>query len=153
MTSGSVFPTDIPPLDPATYDGSTAPLSTGTGVFRTEVDLGSGVARSIELTAGEVTELQALAALVAPAEAREAAKQSRAKAVASIVVTTSTGKAFDGDETSQGRMSRALLAMQLAGVTETLWILADNTPTQVTLAELGEALILAGQEQTRLWVI
>jgi hypothetical protein len=33
------------------------------------------------------------------------------------------------------------------------WVLADNTVTQCTKAELIEALRLAGEEQTRVWVM
>ena len=79
-------------------------------------------------------------------------KTHRTEAVARIRVTTTSGKVFDGDETSQTRMARAVVALQAAGQTETLWVLADNTPTMVTLDELAEALALAGAEQTRLWV-
>ncbi len=80
------------------------------------------------------------------------AKMQRTEAVARIRVTTASGKVFDGDETSQTRMARAVVALQAAGQTETLWVLADNVPTTVSLDELAEALALAGAEQTRLWV-
>lgn len=73
--------------------------------------------------------------------------------VDSIVVTTRSGKSFDGDETSQGRMARAIIALNAAGITETTWVLATNIPTLVTIQELTEALMLAGAEQTRIWVI
>ena len=79
-------------------------------------------------------------------------KMRRTEAVARIRVTTASGKVFDGDETSQTRMARAVVALQDAGQTETLWVLADNTPATVSLDELAEALALAGAEQTRLWV-
>ena len=79
-------------------------------------------------------------------------KTHRTESVARIRVTTDSGKVFDGDETSQTRMARAVVALQAAGQTETLWVLADNTPATVTLDELAEALALAGAEQTRLWV-
>ena len=84
---------------------------------------------------------------------REIQKQARADAVAKIKVTTSTGKTFDGDEDSQQRMARAVLIGQAAGITQTTWTLSDNTAQTVTLAELIEALMLAGLEQSRLWVI
>lgn len=80
------------------------------------------------------------------------AKMQRTEAVARIQVTTTSGKTFDGDETSQTRMARAVVALQAAGQTQTLWVLADNVPTTVSLDELSEALALAGAEQTRLWV-
>ena len=84
---------------------------------------------------------------------REAYKASRAAAVASITVTTQAGNKFDGDETSQGRMARAVLALQASGADATVaWVLADNTVIQATASELTEALALAGAEQARLWV-
>jgi len=90
---------------------------------------------------------------VDPEQAREAFKQARAEAVAKIKVTTSAGHEFDGDETSQGRMARALTALQYAPAGTTLpWVLADNTVIEVGIAELAEALILSGQEQADLWV-
>lgn len=84
-------------------------------------------------------------------ERRAAAKARRQAAVDAIQVTSSTGKVFDGDEISQGRMSRAIIGMEAAGAPSIRWTLADNTGAEVTSAELTEALILAGQEQARLW--
>lgn len=83
---------------------------------------------------------------------REEAKQARQQAVDSIVVTVN-GKEFDGDETSQTRMARAILGMQAANIQYLQWVLADNTVTEATMAELTEALILAGQRQSELWAI
>lgn len=77
-------------------------------------------------------------------------KELRAKAVASIVVRTVSGNVFDGNEDAQNRMSRAITGME--DTDETLWVLADNTPVMVGKAELKEALRLAGQAQTELWV-
>ena len=88
----------------------------------------------------------------ADAAAHEQKKATRTEAVARIRVTTASGKVFDGDETSQTRMARAVVALQAAGQAETVWVLADNAPATVTLDELAEALALAGAEQTRLWV-
>jgi hypothetical protein len=80
-------------------------------------------------------------------------KAARSAAVASIVVTTEAGNIFDGDETSQDRMARAILGLQSVGPTATVgWVLADNTAINTTAAELAEALALAGAEQSRLWV-
>lgn len=84
---------------------------------------------------------------------REEAKKQRQDLVDKILVTTSTGKVFDGDEISQTRMTRAIIALQSANIESTLWVLADNTPTQATLLELIEALCLAGTKQAELWVI
>ena len=87
------------------------------------------------------------------AEIREKQKRFRDISISEIKVTTSTGKIFDGDETSQTRMARAILGLQAAGLTTIIWTLADNTQAVVTLPELTEAMILAGQEQARLWAI
>lgn len=93
-------------------------------------------------------------ALTAAVEAeRECAKEARQKAVDAIKVTTQAGNTFDGDETSQTRMARAVLAMQATGAPSVTWVLADNTVIQATAPELTEALALAGAEQARLWVI
>lgn len=83
---------------------------------------------------------------------REEAKRARQAAVDSITVEVN-GKLFDGDETSQTRMSRAILGMQATGQPTITWVLADNTVTQATQAELTEAMILAGQAQAEAWVI
>lgn len=77
------------------------------------------------------------------------AKALRTSEVDAIVVTTASGKTFDGDEKSQDRMARAIVAMNDG---TTLWVLADNTPATVTRAELREALRLAGEAQTAIWV-
>jgi hypothetical protein len=88
-----------------------------------------------------------------PEQLREQAKAARAAAVAAIDVTVTSGKTFDGDEDSQTRMARAILGMQAAAVPTITWTLADNTIAEVTVAELTEALILAGQQQAALWPI
>lgn len=84
-------------------------------------------------------------------QAREAYKVTRAALVAAIVVDVD-GLPFDGDEISQGRMSRAIQALQIAAAPSTLWVLANNTPTMVTLAQFQQALVAAGQAQSALWV-
>lgn len=89
----------------------------------------------------------------AAAQARATAKIARALAVDAITVTTTAGNTFDGDEVSQGRMSRAIIALQATGTASTIWVLADNTTIQATAAELTEALVLAGQAQAAIWVI
>lgn len=76
-------------------------------------------------------------------------KASRSIAVANIKVIVNDME-FDGDEVSQTRMTRAIVSMN---DTDTIpWVLADNTPTLVTKAQLMQALKLAGEEQTRSWV-
>lgn len=81
---------------------------------------------------------------------REIFKAQRSEAVQNITVTTSSGNTFDGDEVSQGRMARAILALPEGQTVP--WILHDNTIIATTSAELREALALAGAEQARLWV-
>lgn len=78
-------------------------------------------------------------------------KGARMAAIDGIKVTTASGKVFDGDEVSQGRMARAIIALSAAGGTVS-WVLANNTVAQVNATELTEALALAGAEQARLWV-
>lgn len=87
------------------------------------------------------------------AELREEAKAARAAAVGSIKVTTEAGNTFDGDEISQGRMARAIIAMQATGTSTVTWVLADNTSIQASAAELSEALALAGAAQAAVWVL
>lgn len=60
------------------------------------------------------------------------------------------GKSFDGHEDAQNRMARAITGME--DTDEILWVLADNTPAMVGKTELKEALRLAGQAQTAVWV-
>lgn len=88
----------------------------------------------------------------AEAQAREAAKAARTDAVARIAVTVN-GNVFDGDEISQGRMARAIIALDSAGLTNTTWVLANNIPTAVTASDLRLALVKAGLAQTALWVL
>lgn len=82
----------------------------------------------------------------------QAWKASRLDAVSKIVVETSTGKKFNGDEDSQVRMNRTWTLMEEGATTK--WSLAD-TPTGfmtlVTKEELKEACRLAGEAQTALW--
>lgn len=85
-----------------------------------------------------------------PEELLLEAKAERQRQVDAIQVTTSSGKTFDGDELSQGRMSRAAVVM---GEEDTLpWVLADNSIAVVTKAELVEALRIAGAVMAQIWV-
>lgn len=88
-----------------------------------------------------------------PEQQREEAKAARAIAVGNIKVTTAAGNTFDGDETSQTRMSRAILVLSTGAAASVPWVLADNTVIQADIAELTEALALAGAAQARLWVL
>lgn len=82
---------------------------------------------------------------------REVWKAARAGAVAAIKVTTSAGNTFDGDEVSQQRMARAIVAMTDGSTVR--WVLADNTTIQTSAIELKEALRLAGAAQASIWVM
>jgi len=80
-------------------------------------------------------------------------KALREDLVANIKVTTKAGNTFDGDEVSQGRMARAILALNAAAPGTTVnWILADNSVINATAAELIEALAMAGAAQAAVWV-
>lgn len=80
-------------------------------------------------------------------------KAGRQASVEAITVTTSSGRVFDGDEISQGRMARTILSMQGQPDGYTVqWVLSDNTVVDVSAEELHEALKLAGIRQTELWV-
>ena len=79
------------------------------------------------------------------------AKIERQVTVDAIKVTTTTGKEFDGDEAAQARMSRAIQVAQIANIPSTAWVLANNIPTEVTLQELQEALVLSIQAMGAVW--
>jgi len=92
---------------------------------------------------------QYVAPIPTPEEELAIAKQARTDSVAAIQVTTTADNTFDGDEVAQSRMSRAI---QVLGTDTIQWKLADNTFAIVDVAELTEALALAGQAQADLWV-
>jgi len=86
-------------------------------------------------------------------------KSNRNILLGTAVVTTTTGKQFDANESAQGRMNNAITACNIAGMedTDTLdWSLA-NTPsgvaTKVTVAELKEAYILAVRKMSEIWLL
>lgn len=82
-------------------------------------------------------------------------KQERADAVSKITVEID-GMVFDGDEISQERMSRTVVAAAATGETgdaTTTWVLHDNTIAQPTISQLARALRAAGEAQTKLWTI
>ena len=116
----------------------------------TTVDIKTGKVTQRELTPEEIAALPVRTEEELAAEAREAFKQSRAEAVSQIVVEVD-GILFDGDEVAQTRMARAALVMN--DEETTTWVQANNIPTEVTKAQLTEAIRLAGAEQTRLWVM
>lgn len=116
----------------------------------TTVDIKTGKVTQREMTPEEQAALPVPTPEELEQQAREAFKAQRQILVDNIKVTVGD-KTFDGDEVSQTRMARAITVL-LEGET-VLWVLADNTSTQCTKAELIEALRLAGEEQTRLWVM
>lgn len=103
---------------------------------------------------GEFGAIRAYTApIVTGAQLHEQWKMQREAAVATIVVRTTSGKAFDGDELSQGRMARAIVALQAHPADATVrWVMADNSAAMVGIVELQEALSLASQRQSELWV-
>ena len=64
----------------------------------------------------------------------------------SIVVTTTNGNVFDGNETARNNMISAIVSAELINKTEEYWKLADNSTKLVSLDELKEALALSIQE-------
>lgn len=78
------------------------------------------------------------------------AKRERKVAVARIVVEVD-GMAFDGDETSQTRMARSIVAM--TDEDRMPWVLSDNSIAEVTKHQLQAALRLAGLKQAELWTV
>ena len=79
-------------------------------------------------------------------------KQLKIHNIKNLKVTVKSGRTFDGDETSQDRMARAVNIASISGQTETQWKLADNTIVTVTLDELKEALSLAGKRMSEMWL-
>lgn len=137
-----IHPCDRPEYNPITHGLREAPM----------VEINEQLTRQFEvypLPAEEAAANQA-AAIV---QAREQAKAARAAAVDAIKVTTAAGNTFDGDELSQGRMARAVIALSTGLAPSVTWVLADNTTIQATAAELTEALVLAGQAQASIWVL
>lgn len=124
-----------------------------------EAALSAATATHTTALAAKAAEIAALEAQVAaltptpPSDPREIAKAARAVAVAAIKVTTQAGNTFDGDEDSQGRMARAIIALSTGLAPSVNWVLADNSVIQATAAELTEALVLSGMAQAALWVI
>lgn len=78
------------------------------------------------------------------------AKRERAAKVAAIKVEVD-GMTFDGDESAQSRMARAITAAETAGLESTVWVLADNTVATVTKAQLQQALSKAMLAMADVW--
>ena len=89
----------------------------------------------------------------------ERLRAERAIAVENILVEKD-GMSFEGDETSQNRMSRALVAVMAKTFIEkfginptTKWVLDDNSVQEVTMEQLADVLLQSGLKQTELWVV
>lgn len=102
----------------------------------------------------EITQHGQIASYVPPEPPGEQSladkKRARQEKVDAIVVTTASGKSFDGNEEAQNRMARALAGMDNTDVLP--WVLADNRIADIDKRELREALRLAGQAQAALWI-
>lgn len=85
-----------------------------------------------------------------PPSATDITKLIRQSLLDDLKVTTPGGYAYDADERSQGRMSRAIAATADGVLIE--WVMADNALVLITKAELQSALDLAVAETTRIWV-
>jgi len=122
-----------------------------TEVFAFEVDGSQDHLITANMIAMSPSEVEAYNNPVpTPKQLYAQAKQDKILAVSQIKVTTTSGKAFDGDEVSQNRMARAVTASSVGDTTQ--WILADNTQASVTHEELKEALLLAGEAMTEIWM-
>lgn len=73
-------------------------------------------------------------------------KAEKEERLSKIVVTTSNGNAFDGNETARNNILSAINSAEFIGKTEEYWKLADNSTILVQLPELKEALALSIQE-------
>ena len=78
-------------------------------------------------------------------------KAQRQIAVDTLKVTTTSGKEFDGNEDAIRRLTSTLKAADITGLTECVWVLANDEPTPVTKAELEEALALSVQAMGAIW--
>lgn len=80
------------------------------------------------------------------------AKATKESSLAIIKVTTKAGNTFDGNDKAINRMMAAIQASAITGITETKWVLADNTDVLVTIEELKEALALSIQEMGKILI-
>jgi hypothetical protein len=83
-------------------------------------------------------------------------KQSRQQQLDNAVVTISTGKKFDADESSITRLTNAIIAAQDEPDTLIPWSLADDgagAMTECTQAEIREAHKLAVQNMASIWSV
>jgi hypothetical protein len=85
-------------------------------------------------------------------------RSSRQRLIDESVVETTSQKKFDANELAQNRMSNALMALTIAGKSDsdTLhWSLADTASgvaTEITVAELKEAYVRAVENMAAIWL-
>ena len=150
-TNGNLYanPTNLDGLvevtNPVREDGTLLPKHENLGTVETKED-GSYYGYYLQDGTPDVSKIAELEAT----QAREAFKAQRQEAVDNLEVTYED-IIYQGDEVSQGRMSRAILALP-DDTTTTLWIAKDNTPVQLTKGDLSIILRLAGEAQTVLWI-
>jgi hypothetical protein len=73
-------------------------------------------------------------------------KAEKVEQLSTLVVTTSQGNIFDGNETARLNMVSAIQSAELLGQISSNWKLADNTVKKISLNELKEALALSIQK-------
>ena len=77
-------------------------------------------------------------------------KKSNRQVLVDSIEVTYNEVIYQGDETSQDRMSRSINGLP-DDITTILWKAKDNSSHEVTRLDLKEILFLAGQEQTKIW--
>lgn len=128
---------------PQTYQGK-APLDDTWKEFEVATDEVTGLSLYYPVELNDA--IVALEAKEAEEKAYAEAKQAKQELLDTIVVTTASGKKFDGRDIDQTRMMAAIQAADILGQTTTEWKLADNSIATVTVDEVKEALALAIQK-------
>lgn len=114
-------------------------------------DIGSEIAKYLKTaTVGAFVEIAKT-----PEEILSEWKQDRQNKVDSIVVSYNNVE-YQGDETSQTRISRAIVGLNAlnsqTGIDNVInWVALDNSTHQLKITDLSTILLLAGQEQSILW--
>ena len=115
--------------------------------------------RDCEMSKTSLAEIEAMVKrlLVAHEEAESIAAQIRMKTVMGAFPSgvgdhAAEHVALAKAAKAQDRMARAVIAAGITGQSECTWVLANNVPTTVTLAELKEAMALSLQAKGAVWV-
>jgi len=131
-----------------TFDnGATGQTSVTDGIRRQHTDmldeyLASGGVIEPQYSQAELDQINA-------DKAYQEWKTQRNNAVVNIEVTYN-GVIYQGDEDSQSRLSRAILALS-DDTTTTPWVAKYNSIHQLNRVDLSAILTLGGAEQSRLW--